>query len=113
MVEEISDPSTRRLAKLLHFVIYEGQNVQFFHRLRIGTKDLGAFSELLALALKDYNRLRSSGDDEIKQAANFEAPAEEDIRRAQELFSQDKNYVKILLARASAPCFKGRCWKGG
>jgi pyruvate kinase len=110
MSKLIDDISTKRLAYLLHFIIYEARNAQIFHRLRISVNDVGAFSDVIAISLKDYNKLKE--DEKLKEAAlnASSTPSEEDVRNAQKFFLQyGKDYTKILLARASAPCFKGRC----
>ncbi|MBC7091873.1 MAG: hypothetical protein H5T50_08220 [Nitrososphaeria archaeon] len=101
-IDYINDESTRRLANLLHFIIYDAKITQIFHRLRLGVKenDIGSFSEIIAIALKDYYRLKE--DANLKEAASFSLPNEEDIKKAQNFFLQyGRNYIKVLLARAS------------
>ncbi|MEM3871806.1 MAG: hypothetical protein QXE05_04545 [Nitrososphaeria archaeon] len=102
MDEYINSESTTRLANLLHFIIYNARITQIFHRLRLNVKekDVGTFSEIIAIALKDYYRLKE--DPNLKEEANFFPPTEEDIRNAQNFFLQyGKSYIRVLLARAS------------
>ena len=102
MDEYINSESTTRLANLLHFIIYDAKIVQIFHRLRLNVKenDVGSFSEIIAIALKEYYKLKE--DPNLKEAAGFPPPTEEDVRKAQNFFLQyGKPYIRVLLARAS------------
>ncbi len=111
---EALDSATEHIAKLLHVIIFHVRLSQLFHRLRVGVRDVGAFSEAIALALKDFQRelpklesdvRRDLGDEALsKFKAWFYGPNGDDVKLAQLAFSEDRDYLKVLLARASGFC---------
>ena len=94
------DPSVSRVANALHCVIYHHKSVQLFHELRLGAKDVGKFSEILARALKELHRLIEAGKEETTWL-----PSSDDINRVQNYVSEYKeDFVRYLLARLSGFC---------
>lgn len=100
-IAEMQSEASRKIADVLHYLIYHDRQVGLFHELRLSTTDLGRFSDVLARANKWIGRLARENSDVRKMVR----PSKEDIIEAQKLFAKyGQQYIRILLGLASHFC---------
>lgn len=115
ILKELHDEPSKRIASVLHYLIFHAGYVQLYHELRLSVEDdVGKFSELLSRAQREFFRLKE--DDEHKKYVLREIwPSEDDIMIVQRHHAKvGKAYLQVLLGMAAGACL--RCFeerKGG
>lgn len=104
-LKELHDEPSRRVASVIHYLVFHANYVQLYHELRLSIEDdVGKFSELLSRAQREFIRLKE--DNEHKKYIQREAwPSKDDIMAVQRHHARvGKAYLQVLLGMAAGAC---------